>query len=628
MTITETKLVEKLHEWYRAAADPSQGNEWRKRAAKCLRFYDGTGQWSETVKMLLNEQNRPALTINRILPTVNVVWGQLIQNRTELRLVPKRRGTKEIAELGSALLKDVMDSCQGYDASSDCFRDGVITGKGWTVADHVYERDPVTGELIVEAPNPLFMYEDPRCPDYDINKGEYVFRERFWTKNKLKAYFPNKYKQAMAASQADWLEPVDDESGDQMVSLVNSLNAMNGYENVLGSDGELSGVVLRECYWKEYRAVKMAVIRQLDGTTSTGEIRRPEDDVILDNFAAARPDISVTRVNKVVVKLHMAVMVGNLLLRQEEDPLNGMTRFPYVRFSPYWLHGEPFGVVDNLVGPQEELNKSRSNLLHDANLSGNPTWRGKRANAEGKRQLEEFGATPGGLLEEDDFGGKIERIEAGGLSPAHSQLSEINAADIQQISGANPNLMGTPTDRAESGRARLIQQEAGLKVLAPVLGNYYRSQSMLGDIVWEYIRHNKVYDVREIGAVVDRDIIESLGGLQGVAEQINRWDTGYYGVKAVPAKTTAAWTDVQIDEVSQVIEIFGKTGLQLPPAAAQEMAIQVLELSSFPGSSKIADQLRLTPPMPIPPEQQGGGQPQSQNPKQGTRQGAALAASG
>jgi len=624
MTITETKLIEKLHDWYRAAADPSQGKEWRKRAAKCLRFYDGTGQWSEAVKMLLAQQNRPALTINRILPTVNVVWGQLIQNKTELRLAPKKRGTKEIAELGSALLKDVMDSCQGYDASSDAFRDGIITGKGWMVADHVYERDPVTGELIVEAPSPLFMYEDPRCTDYDINKGEYVFRERFWTKNKLKAYFPSKYKDALAAAYADWMEPVDDESGDQMVSLINALNAMNGNQSVLGSDGELTGVVVRECYWKEYKAVKMAVIRLPDGSTQTGEIRGKDDAAMLEAFTQARPDMSISTVDTVVCNLKLAVMVGDLMLRREDDPLNGMTRFPFVRFSPYWIHGEPFGVVDNLIGPQEELNKSRSNLLHDANLTGNPGWRATQANPKGQRQLAEYGSTPGVLLEEADFGGKIERMEAGGLSPAHGQLSEINAADIQQISGANPNLMGTPTESNESGRARLIQQEAGLKVLAPVLGNYYRSQSMLGDAVWEYIRRNGVYDAREVGAIVDRDIIESLGGLAGIAEQMNRWDVGYYGVKAVPGKTTAAWTDVQIDEIRNVIEIFGQTGLQLPPVAAQEMAIQVLELSSFPGSSKIADQLRQTPPMPIPQEQPG----QPQNPKQGTRQGAALAASG
>ncbi len=625
-TVSETKLVEKLKEWYTAAADPNAGKEWRDRAAKCLRFYDGTGQWSETVRMLLAEQNRPALTINRILPTINVVWGQVIQNKTEIRLQAKRRGTKEVANLGSALLKDVMDSSYGYDAGTDAFRDGCITGKGWIVADHVYDRDPVTGELVIESPNPLFVYEDPRNTEYDVDKGEYVFRERFWTKNKLKAYFPRKYKEAMSASVSDWFEPVDDDSGDPTVSLINALNAMNGDQSVLGSDGELSGVIVRECWWKEYEAVKLAVVRTPDGRTMTGRVRSREDRQALEAIQASGSQADVTVVDRAIPTLHMAVLVGDLLLRHEPGHLNGMVQFPYVRFSPYWLHGEPFGVVDNLIGPQEELNKSRSNLLHDANLSGNPAWRAAKATPRGRHMLDEYGATPGVLLEESDFGGKIERVEASGLSPAHGKLSEINAADIQQISGANPNLMGTPTERIESGRARLIQQEAGLKVLAPVMGNFYRSQVMLGQRVWEYIRNNEVYSPEEIQAIVDRDIIESLGGMPGVVDAMNRWDTGYYGVKAVPAKTTSTWRDVQLTEIQDVAKGIQSLGLAMPPDVANELLVQMLELSSFPGSAKIAERLKQTPAQPQLPDQPGlqGGQ----NTKQGTRQGAVIAAGG
>ena len=63
MTLTETKLVERLKEWYGLAIEPSAQKQWRQRAAKSLRFYDGTGQWSETLKMTLEGQGRPALTI-------------------------------------------------------------------------------------------------------------------------------------------------------------------------------------------------------------------------------------------------------------------------------------------------------------------------------------------------------------------------------------------------------------------------------------------------------------------------------------------------------------------------------------------------------------------------------------
>ena len=625
MTDTETKLVARLKDWYLGAADETKNREWRQRAAKCLRFYNGSGQWDESVKMLLEDQNRPALTINKILPTVNVVWGQLIQNRNELRLEALRRGTKEIAELGSALLKHAMDCCEGYDASSDAFRDGLITGKGWTTADLVYDRDPVTGELVVEAPNPLFIYEDPRNTDYDVNKGEYVFRERFWTKNKLKAYFPKKYDEAMAAMGYDWYQPISEESGNTLSGLVNYLNEGSALA-VLGEGNELSGVIVRECWWREYERVRMATIRTPDGGEMTVTLKGRNDNAKLAEFEAARPEFAIGRHETVLCNLHLAVMVGDLLLKTEQNPLYGCKMFPYVRNSPYWLHGDAFGVVDNLIGPQEELNKSRSNLLHDANMNGNPAWRAKRATPKGSRMVHQFGSTPGVLLEEDDFGGKIERVEPGQLSQAHRELSERNAADMLEISGVNPNLLGTPTERAESGRARLIQQEAGLKVLAPVMGNYARSQAILGTMIWEFIRHNNVYSPEEIEAIAEEQTIAALGGMRGVVEAMNRWDVGTYGVKAVPSKTTATWTDVQMDEISRVMEIFAKTGLVPPPQLSQELAIQVIELSSFPGAGRIADMLRQIPAQVAMPQMAGASGPAGT--QQGTRTGAVVAAQG
>ena len=618
MTPSEDKLVSRLREWYGLAIEPSSQKQWRQRAAKALRFYDGTGQWSETLKMTLEGQGKPALTINRILPTVNVVWGQLIQNRTELRLEALKRGTKEIANLGSALIKHGMGSCHGDDASSDCFRDGIITGKGWTAIDQVRDRDPVTGELLVEAPNPLFVFEDPRNVSYSADAGEFIFRERFMTRNKLKAYYPNKYKDALSAVTADWAGYVAEDTG----GYASLLQMLNEGKSVIGSDDEISGVVLREVWWKEYEAVEMATV-SLNGRTATARIRGAGDRASLAGLSETRPDISVNTTKTVICTLHLAVLVGDLLIKHEVDPLNGMNQFPYDRFSPFWLHGNPFGLVDNLISPQEEYNKERSNLLHDANISGNPAWRVGSATPQAEAELSEFGSTPGMVLSEQKYGGKVEKIEAGGLSPAHAALSEQTRADIQEISGANPNLMGTPTERIESGRARLIQQEAGLKVLAPITSNFYRSQSGLGDKIWDFIRNNEVYSPEEIQAVVEQDIIDALGGMAGVVDVMNRWDSGVYAVKAVPSKTTSTWTDVQVEDTKAFAQTFAAVGLQMPPLVANEVVVSLAELMNFPSSKKIADMLRQQPAMPAMQQIPGeSGSPQ------GTRRGAALAATG
>ena len=44
-------------------------------ADKCLGFYEGE-QWSEQDRKTLEEEGRPALTINKILSTVNTLLGR------------------------------------------------------------------------------------------------------------------------------------------------------------------------------------------------------------------------------------------------------------------------------------------------------------------------------------------------------------------------------------------------------------------------------------------------------------------------------------------------------------------------------------------------------------------------
>ena len=70
------------------------------------------------------------------------------------------------------------------------------------------------------------MYEDPRCTDYNINAGEFVFRERFITKARLKAYYPKKYKDALGAAKSDWSAPASVKSDDSAEGDIAAVAAM------------------------------------------------------------------------------------------------------------------------------------------------------------------------------------------------------------------------------------------------------------------------------------------------------------------------------------------------------------------------------------------------------------------
>ena len=599
MNDTETKLIERLREWYLGASSPDANKGWRGRAVKARGFYTGKDQWPEGAEQLLEAQGRPALTINRILPIVNVITGQQLKNPTELRLYARKRSTKPLADLGSSLIKHAMESCAGYDAVSDCYRDGVITGKGWVTIDQVYDKDPVTGDLMVLAPDPLALYEDPRNTHYDINHGEFVFGETFATKAKLKAHYPTQYDDAIAAMDDDWFGRADLAAGGNpnIQQFYNLLCGPGG--SAYSNDGELAGVIMRACWYKTIERVKMILVR-VGRMMITANVNGDEDERKLRAITDSNPDLEVEQYETVVTKLNLCVMVGDVVLKREEDPLHGMSAFPYVRYCPYWDHGDPFGVVENLEGPQEEHNKQRSNALHQMNVAGNPGWEGGHPTEEGLLTIKNFGSTPGVYIDNTQFGGKINRIQTAPLNAGLMELAGVSSDDIREISGANPDVTGTNENTNESGRARLIRVEAGQTTLAPIVGNLQRTQATVADTIWDFIRHSNVYSPEEIEMIVDEDTLAAIGGLQGAVEAMNSWDVGTYGVKTGSTKTSLTWRDAQLAELQETAALVGAMGLQLPPNVANAMLAQVMESSTLPGADKIADLLKQQPAQPIP----------------------------
>ena len=621
-TDSEYKFVTRMREWYDGSLDMDQSNGWRKRARKAIDFYRGTGQWEDAVRSRLVAEGRPVLTINKILPTINVVWGQQLKNQTEIRIEARKGGFNNVADLASSLIEHAMSTCGGYDAAGDAFRDGLIAGKGWLSIDHVFDNDPKTGELVVDSVSPLLIYEDPRAQGYDVNDGEFIFRERFVTKNRFKAMFPRQYKDAIAASHDDWAN--DGNTGGQGKGFVAFMRQLFSRQAASRSaDGEMRGVIVRECWFKTYSRTRTAFLSSDGEPVTEGRIRNRQEQADLMQAVSEWPGLEVDIRDGMEIRIDKAVMVGDLLVTQERNALNGCRLFPYVRYSPFWMHGEPMGLVDNLIDPQFEYNKQRSNMLHLQNVAGNPAWRAKRASLKGAAIIQQYGSTPGVLVEEDDFGGKIERIEADGVSNADEMLAQRAEADIRDISGANPDVLGTTPEQSESGRARLIRQEAGQTTLAPVVGNFFRSNAILGKTIWEYVRHNGVYSAEEVLAIVDDETLADLGGPFAAVEMMNRWDVGTYGVKAISAKTSATWRDAQLEELQQFTGLVSSMGMQLPPDVNNQLLVKALKLSSFPGSDKIAERLEGSPAMPAMPELPGG-----QGTKQGTRRGAVVAAAG
>ncbi len=228
----------------------------------------------------------------------------------------------------------------------------------------------------------------------------------------------------------------------------------------------------------------------------------------------------------VALVLNKTVTAGNIVLEDERDPYSGATAFPYYRFCPFWVDGYVMGVVQNLQGPQQEVNKRRSQALHNLNQTANSGFKVKKILNNYDKILAKHGSKPGAVLDESKAGGKIERIEPAPLSEGHIRIAQMSADDMKEISGANPDLLGQMMEGIlESGKAIELRQAQGMKVVEVLFDNFSRTEKLLALGLVDMIRFTDVYSDNEIRAIAS----EKLDTKDLV--QLRSRRVGKYGIK-------------------------------------------------------------------------------------------------
>ena len=95
-TKTEVELVDKIEKFNQEA---EEGNaSWVDRAIKNYDFYCGK-QWDPATLAKLKKEKRPALTINHILPTINLLSGMERENRNDIQVLPRKGGNQIVADV-------------------------------------------------------------------------------------------------------------------------------------------------------------------------------------------------------------------------------------------------------------------------------------------------------------------------------------------------------------------------------------------------------------------------------------------------------------------------------------------------------------------------------------------------
>ena len=141
----------KLKGWVKQ--DLRHAQEWRKEAREDfgVLFRAISGRTKD--RQALASQMRPALMFNRIAPRVNAVVGSEINNRREVRYIPREQGDALANEVPTAA-GEWFQRMRAEDEESDAFEDAVICGMGWTDTRLDFEVDP-DGAPVIERMDPL-----------------------------------------------------------------------------------------------------------------------------------------------------------------------------------------------------------------------------------------------------------------------------------------------------------------------------------------------------------------------------------------------------------------------------------------------------------------------------------------
>ena len=559
-------------------------------AKKCDAFYTGE-QWDEFDKMSLEAEGRPALTINTILPTINTVLGEQSTRRADVRFKPRRGGDAEVANTLTKLYMQIADNNKLDWVEQQVFADGLIMdGRGYfdvrmDFADHV------EGEIRITAKDPLDILIDPDAKDADPKTWNEIFETKWMTLDEIEDLYGKKKAEALQfiaengnSFGRDSVEYEETRYGD-----------LDPGEDVFGA-----GVPE-----DEYRNVRsLRVIERQHKRLSrcdffvdpnTGDMREaPEvwSDSKKKKFAK---EYGLSLISKMKRKVRWTVTCDKVVLHDDWSPYSDFTIIPYFA---YFRRGRPFGMVRNLLSPQEQLNKIASQELHIVNSTANSGWMVESGSLVGMTadDLEEHGAETGLVLEYNRGSTPPTKINPSQIPSGLDRISQKAQINIKAISGINDSMLGS--DSAEvSGVAIQAKQNRGAVMIQVPLDNLRKSRQYLAERVLNLVQ--TFYTEQRIIQVTNEDDPMRPREPMVVNEMtpegtiINDLTIGEYDVVISTAPARDSFDEVQFAEALNLRQV----GVNIPDDA-------IIEYSHLARKGELAKRIRMMTGVEMSEEQQ------------------------
>lgn len=544
-----TALATKVWNRYAWARDNGHA-QFVQKADDCEQMFAGN-QWKEEDKVKLRAARRPALTINKILPTIANVMGEQIYNRSEISFRPRSGAPEGIASALAKVFKQISDNTQLDQKRSDMFADGIITSRGFLDA-RISFNDSMEGEVAIELLNPKNVIVDPDGESYDPDSWGEVFVTKWVTaddiavlyneedaeylRNRPGSYFPYGY---------DSIQFNRDRFGDRFST---------GWVGDGDQSNVLRNIRLIERQYRELDRQKHFVV------PSTGDMRQIPKEFDANKIAYYVDTLGFQVTEKLVRRIKWTVIADSVVLHDEWSPYKHFTVVPYF---PFFRHGKTIGMVENLLGSQELLNKVSSQELHVVNTTANSGWITKVGALQNMsiQELEMRGAETGLVVEVTEMDA-LQKIVPSTVPSGLDRISYKAEEHIKTISGVSDSAQGF--DR-EDVAAKAIQQkrQAGATNMAKPLDSLVRSDYILArnvvDLIQDYYTEQRLLTITKDKITGESETV-SINEPTAEGQIINDLTLGEYDVVITSIPQRETLEDSQFEQAMAMRE----AGIMIP----------------------------------------------------------------
>lgn len=496
--------IEQMRQWFED--DYKSSEAWRVECKRDYGFTEGYAQWPEDKKEEIRRfQNRAALTLNNILPTINVISGQERGARVGVILKPRGIEDDDLAMVGNALYRFAEEQSELPYEISSAFQDMAIGGRGW-IEMKISMEDPLEplGELAPRRRHPLSIFWDGSADEYSLQDGERIARASWQHLDTLKLYYPK----VMANEQSgDWLAKGGHLTGDSKLD-----------QQWLERDRKRVRVL--QMWYKVPRRGWFLIHpdHQVD-RFATEEAALGARDAVAQAHAAGRmqvPDMPI--ISRVVRDVRVADLCYWKILADRPSPYrHGM--FPFIPFTAFHFDELIMGVVRNMRDPQMESNKRWSQILHIINTMAKGNVGVPKGSVDNFENFKTQYGKGGFIYEYHKDIGRPEADQVSGTLPtALVELAMLLEDQMRKISLVNQELLGLSRSPDQSGKAMNVMRQAGITGLAPIFDSGVRSQKIMGKQAMSLIQ--QYYPPEKVAQVMGPGVMAQLMKNSQIASQL------------------------------------------------------------------------------------------------------------